>query len=158
MEKQCTKAFKKTIYLLGKDANGTNYWLEEPSWDCGWYWGFGYIETYTNNNCPAKSSDIDSHQHFDSLFLNGPECARDLFKKFFVETTLTDSEIWELCDYMKTFYTLKSAAELFRHGYSYYTERAKITSLHNQAEEDLVNKKWLPEVFAHIIKLLTPND
>ena len=126
MEKKTSKAFGKTVWLLGKDKDGISYWLEAPSWDCGWYWGFGYVETYTNNRNPEKSRDISSHQHFNNMFLNGPKCSRDMFKEFFVETPLSDDEIWELVDYMQTFYTLKSAAELFRHGYSWQTSRAKI--------------------------------
>ena len=84
MKKQTTIAFNKKIYLLGADAEGTKYWLEAPSWDCGWYFGFGYVETYTNNNCPSKAADINSHQHFDSLFLNDSKVnAFDAFKEFF---------------------------------------------------------------------------
>ena len=89
MKKQTTIAFNKKIYLLGADAEGTKYWLEAPSWDCDRYWGFGYVETYTNNDCPNKSRDINSHQHFDSLFLNDSKVnAFDAFKEFFKETTL----------------------------------------------------------------------
>ena len=69
MKKQKNHAFGKDIYLLGKDNGDTLYWLEAGSWDCKWYWGFGYVETYTNNNHPSRSRDISSHQHFDSLFL-----------------------------------------------------------------------------------------
>ena len=150
MNKKTTNAFGKKVWLLGKDADGTNYWLEEPSWDCGWYWGFGYIETYTNNDSPSKSKDINSHSHFDYMFMRGNKCTRDMFKEFFVETPLTDDEIWELVDYMKTFYTLKDVAELFKHGYSWQTSKAKIESLENKEQEDLVNKVWLPEVFKRI--------
>lgn len=154
LKKKTSKAFGKKIWLLGQDEDGINYWLEEPSWDCGWYWGFGYIETYTNNRAPGASKDINSHCHFDSFW--GPEgksidiTNRDNFKKVFKKTTLTDNEIWELCDYMKTFYTLSSVAELFKHGYSWQTERAKIESLESQEQNDLVNKVWLPEVFKRI--------
>ena len=154
MKKKTSHAFGKTVYLLGQDEDGINYWLEEPSWDCGWYWGFGYVETYYKNKLPSQAADIDSHQHFDGLFLDGPECGKEMFKKFFKETPLTDDEIWELTDYMKTFYTLKSVAELFKHGYSWQTGRAKIDSLENKEQEDLVNKVWLPEVFERIKKLL----
>lgn len=158
MKKKTTRAFGKEIYLLGKDAEGTLYWLEEPSWDCGWYWGFGYIETYTNNKNPHLARDINSHQHFDGLFMNKNKCSFDAFKEFFVETPLSDNEIWELCDYMKTFYSLKEVAELFKRGYSYYTERAKIDDLKNQEQEDIVNKQWLPEVFKRIKKLLKGDE
>ena len=144
-----------THYLLGVNQDGEYVYLEKESWDCGWYWGFGYLHTYSNNNCPERSRDLNSHQHFDSLFLNGPACSRDMFKKYFKSTVLTESEIWELCDYMKTFYTLKSVAELFKHGYSYQTEKAKIDNLKLPEQQDLVNKVWLPEVFKRIEKLLT---
>ena len=153
MEKKTSKAFGKKVWLLGKDKDGINYWLEEPSWDCGWYYGFGFVETYTHNTRPDLARDINSHQHFDSLFLNGPKCSKDMFKGFFVETPLSDDEIWEVVDYMKTFYTLKSVAELFKHGYSWQTSKAKIDQLQSDEQNDLVNKVWLPEVFKRIEKL-----
>lgn len=155
MEKKIINKFGKH-YLLGINKAGEKVWLEEPSWDCGWYWGFGYIHTYTNNNQPERSRDLSTHTHFDSLFLKGPECARDMFKQYFKTTVLTDDEIWEFCDYMKTFYTLKAVAELFKNGYSHQTERAKLESLKSEEQRDLINKSWLPEVFARIRALLTP--
>lgn len=158
MNKQTKTLFRKKCYLLGKDKDGINYWLEAPSWDCGWYWGFGYVETYTNNKSPEKARDIASHQHFDGLFLRGPQCARDMFKDFFVETPLNDKEIYELTDYMMTYYSLRKVAELFKHGYSWQTEKAKINSLQNKDQEDLVNKSWLPEVFKRINSLLSPDE
>ena len=39
MKKQIEKVFGKKVFLLGKDEEGIRYWLEEPQWDCGWYWG-----------------------------------------------------------------------------------------------------------------------
>lgn len=155
MEKKIINKFGKH-YLLGINKDGEKVWLEEPSWDCGWYWGFGYIHTYTNNKQPERSRDISMHTHFDSLFLDGPDCARDMFKHYFKTTVLTDNEIWELCDYMKTFYTLKSVAELFKNGYSHQTERAKVESLKSEEQRDLINKVWLPEVFNRIKLLLSP--
>ena len=145
-------------YLLGINHDGEYVWLEKESWDCGWYWGFGYLHTYTNNRQPERSKDITAHFHFDSTFLKGPEYSKDMFKKYFNETVLTDDEIWELCDYMKTFYTLKSVAELFKNGYSHQTERAKIENLKSEGQCDLVNKVWLPEVFKRIENLLSPTD
>jgi len=73
MKKRISEAFGKKVYLLGKDDEGTLYWLEAPSWDCGWYWGFGYIETYTNNNNPNRSQDITSHQHWEGTLLERKE-------------------------------------------------------------------------------------
>lgn len=156
--KQKKHIFSKDVYYLGKDKNGSNRWLEAPSWDCGWYWGFGYIETYTNNESPERSRDISEHTHFDSLFFSGNKCAFDTFKEFFISTPLSDDEIWTLCDYMMTFYTLKKTAELYRYGYSYQTERAKINIIKNKAQENAINEILLPELFKHIIAILTPES
>ena len=145
-----------THYLLGINKDGEYVWLEKESWDCGWYWGFGYLHTYTNNRQPERSKDITSHFHFDSTFLKGPDCSYDMFNNYFAETVLTKEEIWELCDYMITFYSLKSVAELFKNGYSHQTERAKVESLKSEEQRDLVNKVWLPEVFKRIETLLSP--
>lgn len=156
--KQKRFAFNKTIFYLGKDKDGANRWLEAPSWDCGWYWGYGYIETYTNNESPERSRDINEHTHFDCLFLNGNKCAFDMFKEFFTSTPLNDDEIWTLCDYMMTFYTLRKTAELYRYGYSYQTEKAKLDIIKNKEQENTVNKILLPELFKHIEALLTPKE
>ena len=159
MKKQTTIAFSKKIYLLGADAEGTKYWLEAPSWDCGWYWAFGYVETYTNNDYPNKSRDINSHQHFDSLFLNDSKVsAFDAFKEFFKETTLSEKEIWLLIDYMHSFYTLKKAAEVFGTGYSHMTEKAKLSEVQSTEMAKEINEKILPAIFKQIDILLSDTD
>ena len=159
MKKQTTIAFNKKIYLLGADAEGTKYWLEAPSWDCDWYWGFGYVETYTNNNYPNRSRDINSHQHFDSLFLNDSKVnAFNAFKEFFKETTLNDKEIWLLIDYMYSFYALKRAAGILSMGYSHMTEKAKLSEVQSTETSKEINEKILPAIFKQIDILLSDTD
>lgn len=159
MKKQTTVAFKKKIYLLGKDAEGTKYWLAAPSWDCNWYWGFGYVETYTNNDCPSIARDINSHQHFDSLFLNDSKVnAFDAFREFFKETTLDQKEIWLLMDYMQSFYALKNVARILAGGYSHMTEKAKLSEVQNIEMAKEINEKMLPAIFKQIDILLSDTD
>ena len=155
MEKKIINKFGKH-YLLGINKDGEYVWLEKESWDCDWYWAAGYLHTYTNNTNPERARDISMHTHFDCMFLKGPDCCKDMFINYFKETVLTDTEIWTLCDLMITYYTLKKSAELFRHGYSYCTEKAKIDKLKSPMTEDLINKVLLPEVFKKIEQLLTP--
>lgn len=138
-------------YLLGINKDGQKVWLEKESWDCDWYWGFGYLHTYRRN-------DFDSHFHFDSTFLKGPDHAYNMFKNYFKETVLTDNEIWEFCDYMQTFYTLQETAALFKRGYSWLTERAKLDVIKSTENYELVNKVLLPELFKKIEQLLTPTE
>lgn len=151
MKKEIKTFFGKKNYLIGKGEDGKNIYLLAPSWDCGWYWGFGYLETYTRRQ---GQLDIEMHTHFSTLGEN--QNYFDGFKEYFKETPLNDSEIWKLCDYMKSFYTLSDTAEFFRHGYSWYTETAKIDDLQRIDLENEINQKMLPQLFERIDKLLTP--
>lgn len=150
MEKLKTTKLNKTVYLLGKH-DGKDTYLVAPSWDLGWYWGFGYLQTYMHG-------DIDSHTHFDfEILSNGAYCF-DTFKNYFEEATLTDDEIWILCDYMKTFYTLRETAEVFRHGYSYITGQAYMEEVKSKEIEEKINKEILPQLFKKIDELLTGEE
>ena len=154
MEKERKFAFGKNIYLLGQDENGTKYWLEEASWDCDWYYGFGYIETYTNNNNPERSKDITSHDHYDTKILkNG--LSPDNFKKIFIETPLSDKEIWKLNELMKTFYTIKDYMELLHSGSSNITNNLSSAVIKNEKEWLRLKDKVLPDLFKNIYKILT---
>ena len=154
MKKQVKKAFGKNVYLLGADKEGTYYWLEEATWDCGWYWGAGYVETYTNNKCPEKSRDISSHQHFGELFLKGPEMCKDMFDEFFNETPLNDSEKWKLLELMETIYTLKKYSELVYIGGSHITDNPLREVIKSQKEYNRINKTVLPQLFEEVYKIL----
>lgn len=158
MEKRISQAFGKTIYLLGEDVNGEYVWLEGPSWDCDWYWGFGYIERYTNTKHPECSRDISSHTHWKGQIADfeekGKYIAHPKENPLFKQTTLTDKESWELADLMKSFYSLKEVAGIFHTGSSHLTT-PKIDLKHPDIE-NLINKEILPQVFSRIAEILTP--
>lgn len=134
-------------YLLGVDKNGEKHYLKKASWDCGWYWGFGYIHTFERN-------DIGCHYHFDGFGKNSN--MYDGFKNAFVDCTLTDSELWKLCELMKTFYSLKTAAEVLGRGGSHYTTNPCADIIKNPEEVKRINEIVLPTIFEEIYKLLTP--
>jgi hypothetical protein len=50
---QSTQEFPPKVYLGTND--GESIYLSAPRWDCGWYWGFGYLG---NSRC---------HYHVDGL-------------------------------------------------------------------------------------------
>lgn len=154
MEKQKQYAFKKDVYLLGCDQEGVKYWLEAPSWDCGHYWGFGYIESYTNNNYPSKSKDINSHEH-----------ANNFLSEWFIEwngssprlndKTFTEEEGWELSELFKEFYFLQDSAEYWREGGTNIMGKGLIPK--NIDLSDQINKVIIPQITNRIIEILTPN-
>lgn len=154
LEKTKKHAFDKDIYLLGQDAEGINYWLEAPSWDCNWYWGFGYIETYTNNTNPEKARDISSHSHANN-FMSEYFTEWNGSKPILTLKTFTDSEGWEICELFEQFYFLQKAAENFGRGKCYCAN----TTVENWAKPELakeINEKLIPMVTKRLLEILTP--
>uniref|UniRef100_A0A6M3JTS4 Uncharacterized protein n=1 Tax=viral metagenome TaxID=1070528 RepID=A0A6M3JTS4_9ZZZZ len=170
IDKKVSHAFGKDIYLLGKFKDGRFFWLEKARWDCGWYWGFGYIETYTNNKNPSTSKDIDSHQHYNYLCFRKSESynhEKKCFERGKYMYTLFDNpdieslvvserEAWELSDLMKSFYTLSEAAEIFNRGNSHLTSNVSV-DLKDATIFDHINKDLLPSIFTRIYDILTPD-
>ena len=59
---------------------------------------------------------------------------------------------------MHSFYTLKKAAEVFGTGYSYMTEKAKLSEVQNIEMAKEINEKILPAIFKQIDILLSDTD
>jgi hypothetical protein len=145
--------------FVGQRQEGHLLLAESPSWDCGWYWGFGYVECYTNNKHPNRAKDINHHQHFNGLIwnkVNGHYCAtiNDEGSPF-IETVLTNKEAWELSDLMKSFYTLKEAAATIGRGSSHYTSNVGV-NFKDKSMADKINHEFIPKVTARVLELLTP--
>ncbi len=149
MKKKQSKAFNKDVYLLGKDEHGVRYWLEAPKWDCGWYWGFGYIETYTHKS-PHLARDINSHEHATDFFPNWFGGAGKL-----VETTFGDTHGWELSELFKQFYFLRDCADNFKRG-KCHVACSKIDTWEKPEIVKEVNELILPKVMKRITDILTP--
>lgn len=144
--------FGKDAYFLGQDENGINYFLEQAKWDCGWYWGGGYVETYTNNGNPARSRDISSHSHFDSMFLKGN--AYDTFKAFFKVTPFSDKEIWQILELMQSFYTARKYSDMLHIGGAHYTSNPAKETIQNESEYNRINKEVIPAIFDNLYDIL----
>ena len=153
-KKYTMEKFGKKCYLLGQDEDGTNYFLEAATWDCKWYWGGGYVETYTCNSNPVLSRDIDSHQHFDGLFFNGRENGFDTFKKFFPVNPFTDSEIWKICELMKSFYTARKYSDMLHTGGAHYTSNPASDIIKSEDEYKRINEKVIPAIMSALYTIL----
>ena len=149
MKKEVKVIFKKKHYLLGiRKEDGLKVWLQEPSWDCNWYWGFGYVEIYSRNQ-----KTLYEHTHFDSLFFNSNGKSWESIQTYFEKTTFNENEMWELLDYMKSFYTLRATSNLLHCGYSHYKKPSLVLKDDLMCEK--INKVMLPSLFEAIKRLLT---
>jgi len=155
INKAKSHAFGKDVYLLGKDKNGVKYWLEAPKWECGRYWGFGYIETYKQNKNPNKAESVATHSNADKFY---PE----YFNSFYcsapsnlIEATFSEEGGWELSELFKQFYFLKEAAENFGRGECFFAETS-IETWEKPALVEEINKILIPRVTNRILEILTP--
>ena len=156
MKKQKSHAFGKDVYLLGADSEGTYYWLEAPTWDCNWYWGFGYIETYTDNERPHLSRDINSHEHADN-FISKWFTSWNGSKPRLKESTFSEAEGWELSELFAQFYFLREAAEMFGRGKA-NTAKTTIPLWKDEAKVKEINEVLIPMVTKRVIEILTPSE
>ena len=154
MKKQIITVFGKDYYLLGADASGTKYYLQKAKFDCGWYWGGGYVETFTNNRNPEKSRDISSHQHFDSLIFNRKKNGFDNFREIFVNNPFTDKEIWTICELMKTFYIMREYSDCIYRGGAHYTSNPAKDTIKNDNEYKRINEIVIPELWEKLHSIL----
>ena len=141
MEKRTSHAFGKDVYLLGKDKYNEVVWLESPKWDCGWYWGFGYIETYTNQNNPSMAKDITCHTHWDSIHENDSNP--------FIETTFSKDEYKELKTLFVRFYKLTKKAE------NLHSKRYNKNEYYHRIWK-AINDFQIPAITKQIINIIKP--
>lgn len=118
-----------TIFL-GKSPiidNQLGISLSKHSWDCGWYWGFGYI------------GNSKLHTHVSCTFLNPEEYRNWTDVTFwFSSTFLTQKNWWEFLERFQTAYALRKAADTVGRGGSHITH-ACITADKESAK--MLNKK-----------------
>ena len=153
MEKIKQHVFGKDTFYIG-NLDGEHLWLEAPTWDCGWYWGFGYVETYTRPMHPHLSKNIVSHTHFDGRFLGKNY---DVFIDE-LDSPLSESEKWEILEILRTAYTLKETAVVFGRGGSHIANNPCKDLLKKDSYVEEINKVLLPALFEKLEAILTPSN
>lgn len=144
--------------LLGKN-DGQNIYLSPPSWDCNWYWGFGYLG---NKDCHYH---IDGLKKIETYNLEAKAWTHervnlyDGFKRHFGESFLVkrDKDIWVLAELFETFYTLRETAEVLGRGGSHMTSNPCKDIIINSDEVKRINEIVLPAIFEEIYKILERN-
>lgn len=131
-------------YLLGT-VDGENIFLSAPSWDCGWYWGFGYLG---NENCHYHLDGIGKYENvnFHDALLKHFDAGTHIFKH--------EGLTWTFCELVRTAYSLKETAETLGRGGSHYTTNPCAELIKNPEEVKRINEKVLPAIFDEIEKTI----
>ena len=114
---------KDKVYLGNTTEYGKLY-LSKHSWDCGWYWGFGYI------------GNSRLHMHIDSLI--GAEY--DIRSIFDEGSPITQNQWWIIRDLFTQAYALKKAAEIYQHGGHQTTKPGMTDCIKNLEMAARINK------------------
>ena len=137
MDKRINNGSK--ILLFKKDNN--RYYLRKPHFDCGWYWGLGYLATGRG-----------SHLHFDSYFKGTP-----FYDFSFDDTPFTQEEKYIITDYMRQLYRLREMADMLHLGNTHITGNAKVLEQfaeQNTAEYKRICNVLIPTVWNALVDVL----
>jgi hypothetical protein len=142
-------------FLMG-EVDGKIIYLRAPSWDCEWYWGFGYLG---NRDCNYHVDGLKKHEWYDTekgCWRSESFNLYDGIKKHFGDSlTIKDNKkLWMFCELMVTFYTLKNTAEVLGRGGSHYTSNPCADIIKNEKEAKRINDKVIPAIFHELYELL----
>lgn len=135
------------ILLFKKD--NTRYYLCKPKFDCGWYWGLGYLATGRDCLCG----------HFDSYFKDKP--FYDAWLDDFDDTPFTKDEAYIITDYMRQLYRLREMAVMLHCGNTNITGNAKVLEQfaeQNLAEYKRINNVLIPTVWNALVDVLLDEE
>lgn len=141
----------KKNFFLGLNKNGDKMWLVAPSWDCGWYWGLGYINIYQQNWMPSKARDILCSTHFDYEFPSS-----DSFVDEFNDTPFTENEKWKIYEYMRELYILRKYSDMMNIGGAHITTGSNTLkdNEENYKEYNRINNILIPNVWKELETIL----
>lgn len=122
--------------FLGTTNENRRCYLQAPSWDCGWYWGWGYTSVF--------------HLSYLSKKTNMFESIKSEFKTF----VITDNkDLWTFCELVRTFYHLQATAEVLVRGGSHYTNNPCQKLIKDADYAKHINTVLMPAIFVETYKL-----
>jgi hypothetical protein len=121
--------------------------LRKPHFDCGWYWGLGYLATGRG-----------SHGHFDDYFKDKP-----FYNAWidFDDTPFTKEESYIITDYMRQLYRLRKMANMLYCGNTNVTDDATVLEQFresNMAEYKRINNVLIPTVWNALVDVLLDEE
>ena len=137
------KRYKKIFlgYANNDKRVSNRIYLDPPSFDCGWYWGFGYLG---NANCHYQINGLDKNINLYDAINN----------HFGDSLRVNESDKWTFAELMQTFYKLKEYAGLLHTGGSHLTSNPLKDNLKNSKEFERINTDLMPKLFNEIYLIL----
>ena len=124
-------------YLGKRKEDGKMVYIAAPTWDCNWYWSFGYLEA------------TGEHYHLEYLgYYKGNINWKDALERdYTLNVKLRGDNLWKFYELAKTAYKLKEVAEILGRGGSHITKNPLADVIKNNTEVDRINQIVLPQIF-----------
>jgi len=142
-ESRCLFSSGRKVFFGDRKEDGSAIYLSAPSWDCGWYWSFGYLGNSREHYHLSSFANGRNINMFDALKADYHLC----------KSLQEDRMLWLFCELAQTAYSLKETAAVLRRGGSHYTDNPCKEIVKNQVEVERLNREVLPAIFAEISKL-----
>ncbi len=145
-------------YFGKRKDDGAKIYLTDPSWDCGWYWGFGYLGNIDEHyHLKAFQSKNTSHKKEDGTYFHETiERNINMHDALLEDYELVPNvkeNLWSFCELVETAYVLKETAEVLGRGGSHYTANLCKDIVVNKDEVKRINDVVLPAIFKEINKI-----
>lgn len=131
---------KKVFFGTRKEDN-TKIYLSAATWDCGWYWGFGYL------------GNKNEHYHLND-YKNGRNI--NMYDALVEDYDLNPgikANLWVFCELALTIYALRNTAEVLGRGGSHMTTNPCADLIINKDEVNRINEVVLPELMTKLYEL-----
>lgn len=129
------------IYLFKQDSK--SFWLKKPSFDCGWYWGVGYL------------TGAGVWSHFDNMFKT-----YDVFVDAKFITPYDRDTRWKIYELITQLYNLRRYADMMHCcGAGISTIQGSIDKYEegNTYEYKRINNVLIPTVWNRLVDVLVPD-
>lgn len=128
-----TTKWTESHYLGKRKEDRKRVYIIAPTWDCNWYWSFGYLR--------ATGERFHLRKYVNGSWIDTLE------RDYNLNVKLRDDKLWKFYELATTAYRLKEAAEILGWGCSNVTENPLAEVIKNQAEVNRINQIVLPQVF-----------
>lgn len=152
---QLLREYPKYVKLGTSSHFDGDVFIDRPTWDCGYYWGFGYLERWN-----ARKGDIDFHSHIDYEFGTNKDGRRVYWYNGMQELLDqgdvfdNDHQRWQFLEIVKTIYNLKMTAEVLGRGGSHYASNPLSDEIYNPIEVRRINEDLIPKLIDEMYKVL----
>ena len=146
-EPQLLREYPEYVKLGTSTEFDGDVFIVRPKWDCGWYWGFGYLERWNQ-----RKGDIDFHTHIDHEFginkdgrrVNWYEGMQEVLDQG--DVFENDKQRWQFLEIVKTIYNLKMTAEVLGRGGSHYAANPLSEEIKHHNEVRRINNYVIPKL------------